>query len=142
MPRPVLSETTFNSDNIATSILQQANLQIANSSLGITDQTNSFLTYSSGWNVDNEAIYSFNGFVFLSFFIYNGGTVNHGDTVATISDSNFYPHRETVFNTYSSQDFATRLYVDTNGNFKLQSPSDNGGSNYHLITNGVYRVHH
>lgn len=78
MPRPVLSETTFNSDNVATSILQQANLQIANSNLGVSDISSHF-TVQSGWAAYNEHFLFFNGFVWWSgYYIHAGSTPTGG----------------------------------------------------------------
>ena len=46
MPKPVLSDSLFNADDVATAILDEANLQVTNQNLGVTDITSSFVINS------------------------------------------------------------------------------------------------
>lgn len=141
MPRPVLSETTFNSDNIATSILQQANLQIANSNLGVTDISSHF-TLQSGWTKNFEHILFFNGFVFWSgYYQHTGGTPSHGETFLTIDNSDYRPNSEFILPTSGhEEDTAARVHILTNGNITIQQPVNLGSTTYYVPVNGYWNV--
>ena len=142
MPRPVLSETTYNSDNIATSILQQANLQITNENLGVTDVGSNFVK-SSAWTSWNAiGAFRFNGFVFVYLnAYYTGSDLNNDRTIYTINDSDLYPHEDTTFPTASYQgDTATNVTIQTNGNVLLGSPYNQHSSEFYMTINGFYRL--
>lgn len=145
MPRPVLSETTFNSDNIATSILQQANLQISNSDLGVTDITNSFVR-ASNWNAWlGDKCFIFNGFVFLNLSSYISSThlgSSQHVTAWNINNSDYYPGYDANLITSSYQgDQSLSIKVTTGGAISVEYPHNVGGdTNFHVVINGWYRI--
>lgn len=144
MPRPILSETTFNSDNIATSILQQANLQIANSSLGVTDVSNKFDVYDSSVNEDTSAkkCYEFMGFIFINL---RPVVANASGNVYLyqINDSDYYPDVYYYGNTISYQKDSVNAIViyPTNGIISGDSVDVPSGSdaNFRFNINMWYR---
>jgi hypothetical protein len=142
MPRPVLSETTFNSDNIATSILQQANLQITNSQLGVTDISSNF-SFNSGWQAEAHDIiaYAFNGFVYINInCVHPGGSPTTGEVFVTNSNSDYYPITKTTMPSIANEaDSAYSVLFRTNGNIDQLSPYNPGSSNFHIVVNGFYR---
>ena len=75
MPKPVLSDSLFNADDVATAILSEANLQVANSDLGVTDITSSFVR-DSNWvsSLGNDKCFKFMDFVFYNIGAYRAST--------------------------------------------------------------------
>lgn len=141
MPKPVLSDSLFNADNVATAVLQEANLQISNSNLGVTDRTSLFTASNSYVISANEGggAYSFNGFMFINFRLDRSGGAFNGECI-TISDSNFYPTKTFTFPTISHEgDRANYVSFGSNGSVTMHLPSDQGGSTFHAVINGFYR---
>jgi len=140
MPKPVLSDSLFNADDVATAVLQEANLQVTNSDLGVVDRTSLFSAQQGyGADGDNQA-YSFNGFMFVSMIFYNSSGASNQDTIASISNSDFYPVRKTYFNTISYQgDSAYRIRFETNGTAVVDDPNNLGTGIFYITLNGWYR---
>jgi predicted methyltransferase len=145
MPRPVLSETTFNADNIATAILQQANLQITNSQLGVTDITSEFVR-QTGWSQQEDShCYLFNGFV---FFYLNAikESVPSNNEVIWIIGTDYRPEDtyQAPFITYQG-DTGNTIYFYSDGNVKISHPISNladssGQTSFRVVINGWYRI--
>ncbi len=146
MPKPVLSDSLFNADNVATSVLAEANLQVANSDLGVTDITSSFVlsTHWSSWVTDK--CFYFNGFVFVQLNAYihtSNSNFNTASTnIYTINNSDYFPNYEVSMNTTSHEgDTAQRIKITTSGSIDIMYPTEVGSDiNYHIICNGWYRV--
>ena len=104
MPKPVLSDSLFNADDVATAVLSEANLQIASSSLGVTDVTDKFDLYLSTHSEDTAAkkCYEFMGFVFVNLRpVVSGASGNVA--LYQINDSNYYPDAHYYSNSISYQ---------------------------------------
>lgn len=142
MPRPVLSETTFNSDNIATSILSQANLQVANSNLGVTDITSNFFSVQSGWTLEYSNVFTFNSIVFFQLTCPHTGTPAIAEHFASIQNSDYYPTKSNRFVTSSFEgDTAWHVELTTSGQFKIRDPEDPGSSGlYYIMVTGAYLI--
>ena len=90
MPKPVLSDSLFNADDVATAILSEANLQVTNQDLGVTDISSAFVL-STNWNTwQGHRAYKFNGFVFIWMGTYKGSSASNGEVWMTINNSDFY----------------------------------------------------
>mgnify|MGYP000293206363 CR=1 FL=1 len=141
MPRPVLSETTFNSDNVATSILQQANLQITNENLGVTNRSSVFTKHNDfGDNAHSVIAYSFNGFMFLNFNVYRVGTMSTQMVVYTINDSDFYPITRTTAPAVGYEgDLVSEVRAETAGNIKIFNPSNQSSAGFYISCQMFYR---
>jgi|TARA_A100001015_G_scaffold57707_1_gene63516 hypothetical protein len=141
MPKPILSDSLFNADDVATAILNEANLQIANSNLQVVNRTSLF-SPQNGYTVPTDTssgAYSFNGFMFVNFRLEKTGS-DSTSACFIITDSNFYPSVLTTMPTISHEgDRANYVEFDTNGNVNVSIPSDQGGDTFHVIINGWYR---
>lgn len=141
MPKPVLSDSLFNADDVATAILSEANLSIANSLLGVTDRSSLFNT-QSGWTTHNLNVYSFNGFMFfMAEFQHNGGLPTSHENIWVINDSNYYPIENSYMPTISYEgDTASTIYFKTDGDIQILYPVEGGSNtNWYGIINGWYR---
>ena len=143
MPKPVLSDSLFNADDVATAILQEANLQITNSVLGVTDRS-SLLSYTSGWSdADSNIVpklFTFNGFAFISAMCYHSGTPGATEQFMTISDTDYAPDQTYALPTASFQgDTAQSVQITTNGEIKVYYPLNESDSGYSINFNGFYR---
>lgn len=143
MPKPILSDSLFNADDVATAILSEANLQVTNSDLGVTDVTSSYVL-NSNWDAwDDDFCYKFNGFVFVQLNAYiDSVDLSSNLTVYTINDSNLHPSSKQSMPTITfDNDSATGLYFHTNGNVIVLEPKDmSSNPRYHLKVNGWYRI--
>ena len=144
MPKPVLSDSLFNADDVATAVLSEANLQVTNNQLGVTDKSSIF-SKSSGFNDNGHSIiaHSFNGFMFVSFNVVTAGALdtNYNEhTIYTITDSNFYPETMTSAPTAGFEgDIAYTIKFNTSGTIVLSYPTNAGGSGFHAVVNCFYR---
>ena len=138
MSKPVLSELEYNADDVASAILQKADLSVTNEDLGVTDQSSNFAA-ESGWSITNKQIYSFNGFMFISFTAQYGSTPSNGDALVEITDEDIRPTTNTIFPSISYEvDTVNCIVVQTNGEIIVSHPS-NPGSEFHVAINGFYR---
>ena len=143
MPKPVLSDSLFNADDVATAILSEANLQIANSNLGVTD-ISSVLSVNSNYNTDTNRpnkLFYFNGFVFIQLFCYKTSTPSDGEEFAEITDSNYYPSYGVV-STYASRDneSSIQIKISTAGKLTIDEPVAAGDSTHRIYMNNWYRT--
>ena len=140
MPKPVLSDSLFNADDVATAVLNEANLQIANSNLGVTDIMSS-IQLDSDWTSygnDNQA-YHFMGFVFISLACYRTNPPG-SDTMWRISDP-YRPSHQFKVPTVSHQgDTADFVSIQTGGDIVISSATNPGSSDWHSIINAWYRI--
>ena len=139
MPKPVLSDSLFNADDVATAILSEANLQISSSDLGVVDRASKFVVDSYWSTINYKNVYSFNGFMFFSFTAFKANaTPSNGQIIFTI-DSNFVPNAPYVTPTIGYQaDSAEHVIFQTNGNVEVHNPN-NPSSHYYVVVNGWYR---
>ena len=141
MPKPVLSDSLFNADDVATAVLQEANLQVTNSDLGVVDRTSLFIKTSDIDTFTNVKAYSFNGFMFLQAILIkdNSSPAQHTD-LAYINDSDFYPLYEVKFSTTSYQGDSTyNGYITTGGKIRVEGPSNEGDVHWRGVFNCWYR---
>lgn len=141
MPKPVLSDSLFNADDVATAVLAEANLQVANSNLGVSDISSHF-TLQSGWQTNAENFLFFNGFVFwCGYYYHGGGTPSDPETFITIDTSDYIPASTYVFPTSSYQgDTGSRVLVNTAGDISIQNPTNLSNSTYYIAVNGFWNV--
>lgn len=141
MPKPVLTDSLFNADDVATAILSEANLQVTNQDLGVTDISSAFVL-STNWNTwQGHRAYKFNGFVFIWMGTYKGSSASNGEVWMTINNSDFYPNVMTVFPTAShAGDTANNISVHTNGEWKISDPFTPANTDQRIIINGFYRL--
>ena len=145
MPKPVLSDSLFNADDVATAVLAEANLQVTNNNLGVTDITNKF-TIASGISTDvneNKAFY-FMGFVFLNFGLTKQSVSNNSSfTIMTINDSNYYPATRYRTNSVSFQtDLVNAIFIQTDGIIEANSVNlaSNSDASFRMNINCWYRT--
>jgi len=142
MSKPILSELEYNADDVASAILQQADLSVTNEDFGVADRSSLFVINSSNiGSMDDLKAYSFNGFMFVQGRFGNSGSApTSGDTLATISDSDFYPTYNAIAPVVSYQgDTASRFEIDTSGNLYVLDPTSAGDSHWRCTFNLWYR---
>ena len=143
MPKPILSDSLFNAEDVATAILNKANLQIANNSLAVTDITNKFDRGSTDISPDNNnnVAYHFMGFVFLD--LYCSFSLTGNVTIFTINDSAYFPNVIYRSNSISyQQDSVNALLVKPDGNIIADSVHVPSGSDstHRINLNMWYRT--
>ena len=139
MPKPILSDSLFNATDVAEAIVDTIDLGVVNSNLAVVDRSSLFVLNSSYSHSVVQA-YSFNGFMFVQLNCDKTTTANHLDVVYTISDSDFYPI--SLFTTPSSGyqgDSVASLRFETNGEIRLDTPTNTGHSNFYINATGFYR---
>jgi len=146
MPKPILSDSLFNADDVATAILNKANLSITNENLGVTDISDKFVRASTfQYWIDHQA-YSFNGFVFFNLVTYKSTNdsdfVSSGMNAYTINDSNYYPVKDTWLPSSSHQgDTPLAVMAKTTGEIFISLMHEQGvDSNFHVVCNGFFRI--
>lgn len=143
MPKPVLSDSLFNADDVATAVLAEANLQVANSSLGVTDISNKFDLNSSDWSHETTAKHGFyfNGFVYFTSYFLRSNVPSSGTVIYTINDSDYYPHAVYYLPATGWQgDSGSRVQVQTNGQIIIKDPYEAVGNGYYIVVNGWWRT--
>tara|TARA_R100000353_G_C6453175_1_gene181836 strand:- start:39 stop:470 length:432 start_codon:yes stop_codon:yes gene_type:complete len=143
MPKPVLSDSLFNADDVATAVLAEANLQIANSSLGVTDITSSF-TRDSNWATNGNAdrVYIFMGFVFYNLGAATSTNITSQMTAYTIAEP-YRPNQLYFTNNLTYQgDFAAGININTDGTMVVHNATQPSGSDatFRIQINGWYRI--
>lgn len=141
MPKPVLSDSLFNADDVATAVLAEANLQITNSDLGVVNRSTEF-SYGAGFSTNNHdpVAYSFNGFMFVSLNCKKQSNLQSGDVVVQVSNSDYRPITRTSSSIVSHEgDLAFCLDIKTSGNIEVSIPVNPGGSTFHIATQFFYR---
>ena len=143
MPKPVLSDSLFNADDVATAVLAEANLQIANSNLGVSDISSS-VTLQSGWTVSHLKFLYFNGFVFWGgFFTHGGGTPANNEAIATIDDANYRPTEIWRCQAIGFQtDSGSNVRILTNGRIEIEDPVNTGHTNFYVQINNFYHINY
>lgn len=142
MPKPVLSDSLFNADDVATAVLSEANLQVTNQNLGVTDISSKFDLNTSDFSTGGiELFFHFNGFVFASFTATASSTPANLANIYTINDSDFYPASNTPMPTVSYLgDTATFILFKTDGNIQIYDPNNSGNATFYITVNGFYRI--
>jgi hypothetical protein len=140
MPKPVLSDSLFNADDVATAVLAEANLQVTNSDLGVVDRESIFVV-QSGFSLGRKQMFSFNGFMFImGLGSHPNGTPTNGETIIQISDSDFYPSQPYAMPLTGHQaDASEGLILNTNGSIEVHNPVNVGANHYYFGFNGWYR---
>ena len=143
MPKPVLSDSLFNADDVATAILSEANLQVANSSLGVTDVSDKF-TWSKFFT--GATYQTGHAFKFLNFIIFNYrgsetfSSLGSYDIIGTM-DASVRPSKTMDFINHSHQgEGANAILLNPNGNIRLDTPFDNGDASYRITLAGIYYI--
>lgn len=145
MPKPVLSDSSFNADDVATAILQNANLQVANSNLGVTDVSSSYSISGSGHVMfTNEPIvaFKFNGFVFMQWSLVWPSAVADGDNIISINDPSLYPSHPVKAPAISYEgDTVSAIRASANAtHFTFIGERNLGNTGLHLSANYFYRI--
>ena len=139
MSKPILSELEYNASDVASAILENAELSVTNQDFAVSDRASIFVT-ATGWNLDNHNFYSFNGFMFCSGRFYKATDPSNGETVCNINDSGLYPNSLYAFPSISHEgDYMQRLEFDTDGSLAVVNPVNQGGDYFYITFNGWYR---
>ncbi len=140
MSKPILSELEYNASDVASAILSQADLSVTNQDFAVTDRTTNF-TLQSGWTDNGCKMFSFNGFMFLSIFIYHSvDEPSEGEVIFQVDNSDLYPTTDFFFNTISGAgDLANYIKINSSGQLQIFDPIDYGDSLFRVVTNGFYR---
>ena len=139
MPKPVLSDSLFNAGDVATAVLNEADLQITNEELGLSDVSSS-ISFSSGFS-GTVVMKKFFKIVFVTI---NGnhddGNPNQNETIATLG-SNLTPSVQVFFPTIAFQkDTAHYVYLNTSRQFKVSSPDATGDLPWYFVINGWFHI--
>lgn len=138
MSKPILSELEYNASDVASAILDKADLSVTNQDFAVTE-VSSLFTAESGTTINTELTYSFNGFMFISCSGNVSSTPSEGGTIMTI-DSGYSPVANTVFPTVSYQgDLANFIRFNTNDDVTVHSVSNVENANWFFCLNGFYR---
>tara|TARA_Y100001938_G_C7974352_1_gene370968 strand:- start:271 stop:699 length:429 start_codon:yes stop_codon:yes gene_type:complete len=140
MPKPVLSDSLFNANDVATAILDSAELSVTNQDFAVADRSSEFTIDSFWTSALYSNFYSFNGFMFVNFYVYRSGSgPSHGQVIYSVSSS-FAPNSVYSFNTSSHEgDTAEHIKFTTNGDFEVHNPDNEGSNSYYVVVNGWYR---
>lgn len=140
MPKPVLSDSLFNADDVVSAVFAEANLQIANNELGVSNKTSIF-TIQSGFGTNAFQAYSFNGFMFVSGEVYHtSGTPADGAVIFAINDSTYHPTDTTYAPNIGYQgDSSYYLSFKDNGDVVVTTPNNLSASAWHVVFNMHYR---
>tara|TARA_B100000686_G_scaffold257181_1_gene269177 strand:+ start:621 stop:1055 length:435 start_codon:yes stop_codon:yes gene_type:complete len=140
MSKPILSELEYNADDVASAILQQADLSITNEDLGVSDKSSLF-TFESGWSSTEALCFSFNGFMFVQLACqHDGSTPGTTEQFCVISDSNYHPAYDCNMTSIAYEgDSVNSINFQTNGNIRITHPLNQGGDNFFVKCNGWYR---
>ena len=65
MPKPVLSDSLFNADDVATALVNNYNLAVSNQDFAVTEISSNF-SLETGWDSLYVKAFAFNGFVFIN----------------------------------------------------------------------------
>jgi hypothetical protein len=143
MPKPVLSDSLFNADDVATAILNKANLQITNDQLGVTDITSSF-TRQSPWTHSGEPdnVFLFMGFVFYNLGASTATSISNDQIVWNIA-TDYKPNENFLTNNITYQgDFSNYTKIQSDGTIRIMSPTQPSGSDatFRVYINGWFRI--
>ena len=140
MSKPILSELEYNADDVASAILQKADLSLTNENLGVTDIA-SILVAQSGWALEFEQMFAFNGFAFVCFRCsHAGGTPSHNEALLYLNDSDYHPIDTFLFPSVSHLgDYSQRVEVRDDGYFYVNSPAQDPTDTYYIVINGYFR---
>ena len=141
MSKPILSELEYNASDVASAILNNAELSVTNQDFAVDNKTSIF-ERATGWNENYLTCFSFNGFMFVNISVYTNSTPSNGDKFVTISDSDYYPDQVYSMPTIGHEgDTAYYIQLLTNGEFNLVMPDNDTstGSTYYININGWYR---
>lgn len=141
MPKPVLSDSLFNADDVATAILSEANLQVSNNDLGVTEISNPLNNGIMTVDTTYTKMFKFNGFIFLQYRLTHSATPTSGDIIASIADSNNYPSYQVLHNSVAYQgESVDRIEIHTNGNIVSRNPDAAGDAGFRVHGNLFYRL--
>lgn len=144
MPKPILSDSLFNADDVATAILNEANLQIANENLAVTDVSSNFVpTSANSAQTSENHCYKFNGFVFMNLYAVLDGPTSGAHELFHVNDSALYPNFVYYYNQISYQrDTSEFIEIDTNGIIRAVGINPGSGSDtaFRVFINGFYRI--
>ena len=143
MPKPILSDSLFNADDVATAIVNEANLQIANSSLQVTDVTDKFTRQTDiNPSEDKDVCFKFMGFVFVNLSCMKTSMPSHG-TGLWLMDSSIIPSQDYHMTSITHQaDFAHMIVIGSTGHIVISQPGQFSGTDdtFRIVINGWYRI--
>ncbi len=140
MPKPVLSDSLFNADDVATAVLNNANLQIANNSLGVTDVSDQYTIVGSFLTWHTLYAFKFMDFIFLNASTYQNNVGNASGNLWSMT-SDVTPTNDYHCGTISHHgDTAEYIRIGSNGNISYSNMVDNSSSYWHVIINCWYRL--
>lgn len=143
MPKPVLSDSLFNADDVATAVLGEANLSITNSTFGITDVTSSFAMENNCLAWAEDLCLKFQNIVFVNLSaILTFDPSTPDQKVYSITDSNLRPsdvvYLQSAY-TYEGEN-ATYYEIATNGDINIHRADNQGDTNFRFLMNNWYYV--
>ena len=143
MPKPVLSDSLFNADDVADAIINSIDLSVLNVNLAVSDISSSF-TYTSAFTVNSIHSMHFNGFVFYSaYVIHYGSSPSSGDKIGDITNSNYRPPSNYQFPAIGFEgDVGSSVEIKSNGEILLHNPTNTGNNNYYVVLNGFWNVNY
>ena len=139
MSKPILSELEYNASDVASAILASADLSVTNQDFGVTDVSSSFVLDSNWTSEYSPQCFAFNGFCFISFACKKDNAA-HNDVVMNVG-SDYRPESNTPIGSSAHEgDTPKWLLFRTDGVVELNFPENEGGSDFHLVINGWYRI--
>ena len=139
MSKPILSELEYNASDVASAILENADLSVTNQDFGVADCSDDF-TIQTGFSESGLQAYSFNGFMFIMMSVYSASTPDNGDNIYYNSNQDKRPSEVTFMPSISYQgDSANQITFNTNGYIVVSHPYNPQGGDWNAVVNGWYR---
>ena len=139
MSKPILSELEYNASDVASAILSTADLQITNDFFAVTDRSSIF-TIDSSWTKNSCIAYSFNGFMFVNWYVWKSSTPSNGEQFGTITDSDFRPSVTVSIPVIGHEgDTSEHVTINSSGEIEVHSAENVGNSAWYCVANFWYR---
>ena len=144
MSKPILSELEYNADDVASAILSNADLAIANDDLGVTDVSDKFVLDSAWSEYVVRNIYKFMNFIFFNVGAEKSSVPSSNDTIWTI-DSDIRPNDVYAVTSVTREGDTSNMIkiIDTTGIIQIDSPVEvlsSSDAYFRVIINGWYRM--
>ncbi len=141
MSKPVLSELEYNASDVASAILENADLSVTNQDFGVSEVSDSFDVVTNWTDNNRTKAFKFNGFIYLQFSCYKLSAPTNGEQFAEVSDSDLYPDYIVTGPTVSEDGESAHAWeLSTDGEFKLVLPHTAGDSAFRVFIMAWYRV--
>lgn len=144
MPKPVLSDSLYNADDVASAIVNNVDLGVINTDLAVTDISDK-IVIDSAYSLDQVHLaFKFNNFVFINLnCVMFGGTPTSNDVLYTI-DSGYRPSVDQTAMTVSHQgDLANYIRISSStGEITINNAHEFSGSDnvFRININAWYRI--